>query len=135
MAWAQLLAQLLRQAQPPKLRILVNGEVAYVGLAVPPEEDLQAHALWPGQPTLTLEDWALDLLDRLATRYPEAKTLEFWGVWGGDPPLLTPLVRFSAKGVFGAKGVASNLLPSLLQKPDLMQGKIDTESPSYLELV
>ncbi|ADW21636.1 MULTISPECIES: hypothetical protein [Thermus] len=88
------LAERLKAARPPKLRILVDGRVIYWALALPTAEDLQRHARWPGQSAPSLEGWLLEYLERLERAYPGAREVEILGLWAGDPPRLERVARF-----------------------------------------
>ncbi|BAW01166.1 hypothetical protein TthTF19_14290 [Thermus thermophilus] len=82
----------LRAFKPPRLRVVVGDVVAYWGLLLPPEEDLQAHArAWGG--ASSWEEWLMERLAVLEEAFPEAREVELWGVWAGDPPRLERLAR------------------------------------------
>ncbi|MFN4073526.1 MAG: hypothetical protein ACK4G4_08965 [Thermus sp.] len=84
------LAEKLRRMRPPKLRVVVEGRVAYWALLLPPEGDLEAHArVWGG--VESWEAWLLDRLERLEADFPEAREVELLGVWAGDPPRVEPV--------------------------------------------
>ncbi|WP_052037922.1 hypothetical protein [Thermus sp. NMX2.A1] len=91
------LAEKLRRVLPPKLRVVVHGEVVYWALLLPPEEDLKAHAqAWGG--VRSWEEWLLDRLDRLEADFPEALEVELLGVWAGSPPRVEPVAAARPKG-------------------------------------
>lgn len=91
------LAAKVRAMRPPKLRVVADGRVLYWALAVPSEEDLEAHAAWPGQNAPSLEAWLVELLAFLEEGWPEAKVVEIIGVWAGAPPRLEPIARARVK--------------------------------------
>lgn len=88
------LAAKVRAMRPPKMRVVVDGQVRYWALAVPEENDLKAHAAWRA---LSLEDWLAERLAVLAEAWPKAKEVELLGLWAGDPPRLEPLARVRAR--------------------------------------
>jgi hypothetical protein len=83
----------IRTSGAPKLRVVVDGRVLYWGLAVPSEEDLAAHATFPGQSSLSLEGWLAERLRALEEDWPGAKAVELLGVWAGNPPRLERIAR------------------------------------------
>ena len=85
---ARPLAKKVRAMRPPKIRVVADGRVLYWALAVPTEEDLEAHAAWPGQNAPTLEGWLVERLTFLEEGWPDAKEVELLGVWAGNPPRL-----------------------------------------------
>ena len=87
------LAEKLRAMRPPKIRVVADGRVLYWALAVPTEEDLEAHAAWPGQNAPTLEGWLVERLTFLEEGWPDAKEVELLGVWAGNPPRLERIAR------------------------------------------
>lgn len=98
-AWDELAARVpalaawLRRERPPKLRVVADGRVLHQALALPSEEDLEAHAAWPGQRALGLEGWLSEHLSRLRERLPQAKEVELLGVWAGRPPRVEAFAR------------------------------------------
>jgi len=92
-ALAPALAAKVRAAHPPKLRVVADGRVLYWALAVPEEEDLKAHAAWPGQNAPSLEAWLVERLAFLEKNWPEVQEVELLGVWAGTPPRLEPLIQ------------------------------------------
>ncbi len=80
------LAAKIRASRAPKLRVVVDGRVLYWGLAVPTEEDLEAHATWPGQSAPSLEAWLMERLTFLEEGWPDASEVELLGVCSGNPP-------------------------------------------------
>ncbi len=94
---APALAAKVRAMRPPKLRVVADGRVLYWALAVPEEEDLEKHALWPGQNAPALEAWLVERLAFLVEGWPEAREVEILGVWAGDPSRLEPIVRARVK--------------------------------------
>ncbi|MGC8968106.1 MAG: hypothetical protein ACP5JV_07275 [Thermus sp.] len=96
-ALAPALAAKVRAMRPPKLRVVADGRVLYWALAVPEEEDLEAHAVWPGQNAPALEAWLVERLTFLAESWPEAREVELLGVWMGNPPRLEPIARARVK--------------------------------------
>ncbi len=91
------LAAKVRAMRPPKLRVAADGRVLYWALALPSEEDLEAHAAWPGQNAPSLEAWLVERLAFLEEGWPEVKEVELIGVWAGDPPRLEPIARARVK--------------------------------------
>ena len=91
----------LRAMRPPKLRVLVDGRVVYWALAVPTEEDLEAHGNWPGQSSPSLEGWLRERLAYLAETWPEAREVELLGLWAGNPPRLERLGRVRVREEVG----------------------------------
>jgi hypothetical protein len=87
------LAEKVRAMRPPKLRVVADGRVLYWALAVPTEEDLAAHATFPGQSSPSLEGWLAERLRTLEEDWPDAKEVELLGVWAGNPPRLERLAR------------------------------------------
>jgi hypothetical protein len=79
--------------QPPKLRVVADGRVLYWALAVPTDEDLEAHAAWPGQSSPSLEGWLAERLRALEEDWPDAREVELLGVWAGNPPRLERIAR------------------------------------------
>jgi hypothetical protein len=90
---ARPLAEKVRAMRPPKIRVVADGRVLYWALAVPTEEDLAAHATFPGQASPTLEAWLVERLTFLEEGWPDAKEVELLGVWAGNPPRLEPIAR------------------------------------------
>lgn len=97
------MAQKLRAMRPPKMGMAADGRILYWGLVVPGEEDLKAHGAWPGQRLLTLEDWLAERLNALKEKHPEAREVELWGVWAGNPPRLVPIAK-APRGSGGGEG-------------------------------
>jgi hypothetical protein len=93
------LAAKIRASGAPKLRVVVDGRVLYWALAVPTEEDLEAHAAWPGQSSPSLEAWLVERLTFLEEGWPDAREVELLGVWAGNPPRLEPIARARVKEV------------------------------------
>jgi hypothetical protein len=93
------LAAKIRAMCPPKLRVVADGRVLYWALAVPTEEDLEAHAAWPGQNAPTLEGWLVERLTFLEEGWPDAREVELLGVWAGNPPRLEAIARARVKEV------------------------------------
>ncbi|WP_253664821.1 hypothetical protein [Thermus scotoductus] len=97
--WSRLIAQAdkvaarLTELGAPKLRVVVDGKVAYWALAVPRKEDLEAHAAFPGQSASSLEAWVKDRLTLLAETWPKAQEVELLALWAGNPPRLERVVR------------------------------------------
>ena len=91
------LAAKVRAVRPPKLRVVADGRVLYWALAVPTEEDLEAHAAWPGQNAPSLEGWLVERLIFLEEAWPEVKEVELLGVWVGNPPRLETIARARVK--------------------------------------
>ena len=87
------LAAKVRAMRPPKLRVVADGRVLYWALAVPGEEELEAHAAWPGQNAPSLEGWLVERLTFLEEGWPDAKEVELLGVWAGNPPRLERIAR------------------------------------------
>jgi len=87
----------IRAMRPPKLRVVVDGRVIYWALAVPTEEDLEAHAAWPGQSSPSLEAWLVERLTFLEEGWPDAREVELLGVWAGNPPRLEAIARARVK--------------------------------------
>ncbi|MGC8968002.1 MAG: hypothetical protein ACP5JV_06740 [Thermus sp.] len=86
---APAIAAKMRAMRPPKLRVVADGRVLYWALAVPEEEDLEAHAaFWGRQKAPALEAWLVERLNFLEEAFPEAKEVELWGLWAGDSPRL-----------------------------------------------
>jgi len=79
--------------RPPKIRVVADGRVLYWALAVPTEEDLEAHAAWPGQNAPSLEAWLVERLRALEEDWPDAREVKLLGVWAGNPPRLEPIAR------------------------------------------
>ena len=102
-AWRRLitlaadLAAKVRRMGAPKLRVVADGRVLYWALAVPTEEDLEAHAAWPGQNAPSLEGWLVERLIFLEEAWPEVKEVELLGVWAGNPPRLETIARARVK--------------------------------------
>jgi hypothetical protein len=94
---APALAAKVRASRAPKLRVVVDGRVLYWALAVPTEEDLEAHAAWPGQSSPTLEAWLVERLAFLEEGWPDAREVELLGVWAGNPPRLEAIARARVK--------------------------------------
>ena len=94
---APALAAKVRARRPPKLRVVADGRVLYWALAVPEEEDLEAHAAWPGQNAPSLEGWLVERLAFLEEAWPGVKEVELLGVWMGNPPRLEPIARARVK--------------------------------------
>jgi hypothetical protein len=92
------LAKKLRALRPPKMGVAADDRILYWGLVVPTEEDLKAHGAWPGQRLLTLEDWLAEKLNALKEKHPEAREVELWGLWAGNPPRLVPIAKVSSEG-------------------------------------
>ena len=90
---ARPLAEKVRAMRPPKIRVVADGRVLYWALAVPTEEDLEAHAAWPGQSSPSLEGWLVERLTFLEEGWPDAKEVELLGVWAGNPPRLERIAR------------------------------------------
>jgi hypothetical protein len=91
------LAEKLRAVRPPKLRVVADGRVLYWALAVPTEEDLAAHAAWPGQSSPSLEGWLAERLRALEEDWPDAREVELLGLWAGNPPRLERIARARVK--------------------------------------
>jgi hypothetical protein len=97
-AWGALRARLpdlaakMRDLRPPKLRVVVDGQVVYGALVVPEEGDLEAHSARFGGPS-RLEGWLLERLALLEERFPGAREVELLGVWAGNPPRLEVIAR------------------------------------------
>jgi len=87
------LAEKVRSMRPPKIRVVADGRVLYWALAVPTEEDLAAHATFPGQSSPSLEGWLAERLRTLEEDWPDAKEVELLGVWAGNPPRLERIAR------------------------------------------
>lgn len=87
------LAAKVRAMRPPKIRVVADGRVLYWALAVPTEEDLAAHATFPGQSSPSLEGWLAERLRTLEEDWPDAKEVELLGVWAGNPPRLERIAR------------------------------------------
>jgi len=87
------LAEKVRTMRPPKIRVVADGRVLYWALAVPTEEDLAAHATFPGQSSPSLEGWLAERLRTLEEDWPDAKEVELLGVWAGNPPRLERIAR------------------------------------------
>jgi len=87
------LAEKVRTMRPPKIRVVADGRVLYWALAVPTEEDLAAHATFPGQSSPSLEGWLVERLRTLEEDWPDAKEVELLGVWAGNPPRLERIAR------------------------------------------
>jgi hypothetical protein len=87
------LAEKVRSMHPPKIRVVADGRVLYWALAVPTEEDLAAHATFPGQSSPSLEGWLAERLRTLEEDWPDAKEVELLGVWAGNPPRLERIAR------------------------------------------
>ena len=87
------LAAKVRSMHPPKIRVVADGRVLYWALAVPTEEDLAAHATFPGQSSPSLEGWLAERLRTLEEDWPDAKEVELLGVWAGNPPRLERIAR------------------------------------------
>jgi hypothetical protein len=87
------LAEKVRSMRPPKIRVVADGRVLYWALAVPSEEDLAAHATFPGQSSPSLEGWLAERLRTLEEDWPDAKEVELLGVWAGNPPRLERIAR------------------------------------------
>jgi hypothetical protein len=92
------LAEKVRAMRPPKLRVVADGRVLYWALAVPTEEDLERHAAWPGQSSLSLEGWLAERLRALEEDWPDAREVELLGLWAGNPPRLERIARARVKG-------------------------------------
>jgi len=107
------LAQKVRAARPPKMGVAADGHILYWGLAVPTEEDLKAHGTWPGQRPLTLEDWLAEKLNALKEKRPDAREVELWGVWAGNPPRLVPIAKAPSGGEEGEGDRRGTPLPKL----------------------
>jgi hypothetical protein len=90
---ARPLAEKVRAMRPPKIRVVADGRVLYWALAVPTEEDLEAHAAWPGQNAPSLEGWLVERLTFLEEGCPDAREVKLLGVWAGNPPRLEPIAR------------------------------------------
>jgi hypothetical protein len=90
---ARPLAEKVRAMRPPKIRVVADGRVLYWALAVPTEEDLEAHAAWPGQNAPSLEAWLVERLRALEEDWPDAREVKLLGVWAGNPPRLEPIAR------------------------------------------
>jgi hypothetical protein len=90
---ARPLAEKVRAMRPPKIRVVADGRVLYWALAVPTEEDLEAHAAWPGQNAPSLEGWLVERLTFLEESWPDAREVKLLGVWAGNPPRLEPIAR------------------------------------------
>jgi hypothetical protein len=90
---ARPLAEKVRAMRPPKIRVVADGRVLYWALAVPTEEDLEAHAAWPGQNAPSLEGWLVERLTFLEEGWPDAREVKLLGVWAGNPPRLEPIAR------------------------------------------
>lgn len=93
------LAAKVRAMRPPKLRVVADGRVLYWALAVPTEEDLAAHATFPGQSSPSLEGWLVERLTFLEEGWPDAREVELVGVWAGNPPRLEAIARARVKEV------------------------------------
>lgn len=91
------LTEKLKAMRPPKVRVVVDGRVAYWALALPEEEDLEAHGAWPGQSSPSLEGWLRERLLFLAEAWPGAQEVELLGLWAGSPPRLERLARARVK--------------------------------------
>jgi hypothetical protein len=97
-AWGALRARLpdlaakMRDLRPPKLRVVVDGQVVYGALVVPEEGDLEAHFARFGGPS-RLEGWLLERLALLEERFPGAREVELLRVWAGNPPRLEVIAR------------------------------------------
>jgi hypothetical protein len=87
------LAAKVRSMRPPKIRVVADGRVLYWALAVPTEEDLAAHATFPGQSSPSLEGWLAERLRTLEEDWPDAREVELLGVWAGNPPRLERIAR------------------------------------------
>jgi hypothetical protein len=98
------LAAKVRASRAPKLRVVADGRVLYWALAVPTDEDLEAHAAWPGQNAPSLEAWLVERLAFLEEGWPDAKEVELLGVWAGNPPRLEAIARARVKGEVGHVG-------------------------------
>jgi len=108
------LAAKMAAMRPPKLRVVADGRVLYWALAVPTEEDLKAHAAWPGQSSLSLEGWLVERLTFLEEGWPDAQQVELLGVWAGNPPRLERIARVRVKeGVSRQHPPQGNLNPKL----------------------
>ncbi|GIW32868.1 hypothetical protein [Meiothermus sp.] len=81
----------LRRVNPPKLRLVVDGEVVYWALLVPKEADLEAHSRWPGMPSPGLGGWLLGILERYEAAWPEAGVVELLAYW--PPDRLEPFAK------------------------------------------
>jgi hypothetical protein len=90
---ARPLAEKVRAMRPPKIRVVADGRVLYWALAVPTEEDLEAHAAWPGQNAPSLEGWLVERLTFLEEGWPDAREVKILVVWAGNPPRLEPIAR------------------------------------------
>jgi len=97
LARADRVAARLAELGAPKVRVVVDGRVAYWALAVPREEDLEAHAAFPGQSAPSLEAWVRERVAFLAETWPEAQEVELLALWAGDPPRLERVVRLWAR--------------------------------------
>jgi hypothetical protein len=93
------LAAKIRAMRPPKLRVVADGRVLYWALAVPTEEDLEAHAAWPGQNAPSLEAWLVERLTFLEEGWPDAREVELLGLWAGNPPRLEAIARARVREV------------------------------------
>lgn len=91
------LAAKVRATRPPKVRVMADGRVLYWALAVPAEEDLEAHATFPGQSSPSLEAWLVERLTFLEEAWPDAREVELLGVWAGNPPRLEAIARARVK--------------------------------------
>lgn len=94
---APALAAKVRAMRPPKLRVVADGRVLYWALALPSEEDLEAHAAWPGQNAPSTRAWLVERLAFLEEAWPEVKEVELLGLWAGNPPRLEPIARARVK--------------------------------------
>jgi len=96
------LAAKMRRVRPPKVRVVVDGRMAYGALVVSaahveeegPEEkgDLEAPLALLGR-IFHLEGWLREWLALLGERFPEAREVELLGVWAGNPPRLEVIAR------------------------------------------
>jgi hypothetical protein len=100
-------AERLAELEAPKLRVLVDGRVAYWALLVPREKDLEAHSRFPGMPAPSLEGWLRERVAFLAETWPGAQEVELLALWGGDPPRLERVVRLLARSKVVERGVVA----------------------------
>jgi len=89
------LVEKLQRVNPPKLRLVVDGRVVYWALQVPKEDDLAAHARWPGMSSPSLEGWLVEMLTRFEHGWPQAEEVELLAFW--PPDRLEPFARVFPK--------------------------------------
>ena len=89
--WPALFARLpqlvekLEAIAHPLLVVEVDGEVV-ARLVRPSRAELEAHARWPGMPTLTPEGWLLEVLERVRGYYPAPQ--EQVALYAGSQPVV-----------------------------------------------